>query len=224
MAEEMLEQQKAQCPFCKIVKGEIPAFKVFEDELILAVADINPAAKGHILVLPKEHYPILQLLPPATSTRLFDRIKYIEKGVKSAVPTDAATIYVANGYAAGQQTAHFLVHVLPRDKGDSLQQFALKAADNIDEGKFTQLAAGIKSAIGKYIGGSSGTNVATKQQVSEEQKKILAKLIESDAQIKDLLLNNPDELIKKISVNQKLAAVFAGVDVKTLSQKLKGAM
>jgi galactose-1-phosphate uridylyltransferase len=65
--EEMLEQQKANCIFCKIVKGEIPSKKVYEDDMMLAILDINPAVKGHILVLPKEHYPIMPLIRQRSS-------------------------------------------------------------------------------------------------------------------------------------------------------------
>jgi len=213
--QEALEAQKAQCPFCKIVKGEIPSFKVYEDEKIIAIADINPVVKGHILVLPKEHYPIIQLMPPDVMTRLFERIKFIVKGVKNGTPADAATVYIANGYAAGQQSAHFMAHILPRDKDDSLQQFSYKPA-KLEEQKAQQLVGAIKNAIGQYIGG-------VKQTVNEEQKKMLAELIESDLQIKELLLNNPDELVKKISSDVKLKTLFSGVDVKALSGRLRGA-
>lgn len=212
--QEAMEAQKAQCPFCKIVKGEIPSFKVYEDDKILAIADINPAAKGHILVMPKEHYPIMQLVPAETTTRLFERLKFIEKGVKAGAPSDSATIFIANGYAAGQQSPHFLFHVIPREKGDGLQQFDLKKG-KVDEEKALQLAIGIKSAISKYLGG-------TKQVVNEEQKTKLAEFIESNSEIKELLLTNPDALIARINTDDKLKAMFEGVDVKTLSARLGG--
>jgi len=103
---------------------------------------------------------------------------------------------------------------LPREKGDSLQQFAYKPA-KLDEAKVEQLAVAIKDAIVQYIGG-------VKQTVNEEQKKALAELIESDTQIKELLLTNPDELIKKISADEKFKKLFSGVDVKALSGRLRG--
>lgn len=213
--QQALEQQKAQCPFCKIAKGEIPSFKVYEDDKIIGIADINPAAKGHVLLLPKEHYPILQLIPPETATRLFERVKYISKAVKGAAPADSVTLYIANGFAAGQQTTHFMIHVLPREKGDSLQQFAHKDA-KLDEQKLAQLAAGVKNALPQYIGG-------VRQTVQDEQKRRLAEFIESDAGVKQLLLSDPDALVKKIDADAKLKALFEGIDVKALSAKLKEA-
>ena len=64
--EQIAEMQKQQCIFCKIIKGDIPGKKVFQDDFVEAILDINPAAKGHTLVMPKEHYPILPVIPLLT--------------------------------------------------------------------------------------------------------------------------------------------------------------
>ena len=57
--EQIMELQKQKCPFCQIVAGKIPSKTIYEDDKVLAILDINPIAKGHVLVMPKEHYPIM---------------------------------------------------------------------------------------------------------------------------------------------------------------------
>ena len=69
--EELQEFQKKQCIFCQIIAGKIPSKKIYEDEKCLAVLDINPAAKGHLLLLPKEHYAIMPQIPDKILSHLF---------------------------------------------------------------------------------------------------------------------------------------------------------
>lgn len=114
-AQQRTEEAKAQCPFCRIIKGEIPARKVYEDEQIFAVLDINPKAKGHVLVLPKEHYPVLPLVPPAQQGALFSVVYRLSKAAAKATVNPYVNVYVANGGIAGQQVGHVMVHIIPQE-------------------------------------------------------------------------------------------------------------
>ena len=116
--EEISRLQKENCIFCKIVKGEIPSRKVYEDEKMLAILDINPAAKGHMLVLPKEHYPILPVIPPDVFKHLFRTTKYLVAAVKKGMVAPQVTVFIANGAVAGQQSPHFLFHIIPNEGVD----------------------------------------------------------------------------------------------------------
>lgn len=118
--EELLEQQKAQCIFCKIIKGEIPSRKVYEDDSLLAILDIRPAVKGHVLVIPKEHYPLLPLVPLPVMKELFFKTFEVVKAVKKALLVPRVNLFFANGAVAGQQSPHFLFHLMPQDEGVSL--------------------------------------------------------------------------------------------------------
>lgn len=122
--EEALAAQKANCPFCKMVSGEIPTKKVYEDDLVLAILDINPANKGHVLMMPKEHHYILPLVPPETFKHLFLQAKKLMHAMRKGLIVPGVTLFVANGAAAGQQSPHFLFHLIPREDGDGL--------DNLD--------------------------------------------------------------------------------------------
>jgi|GEM_PF-522936 len=118
--EEMLKQQKASCIFCRIVSGAVQSKKVFEDEKVLAILDINPSVKGHILVLTKEHYPIMPLIPPEEFEHLFGLAAQLSGAVRSGSIAERSSVFIANGAVAGQQSPHFLFHIMPREKGDPL--------------------------------------------------------------------------------------------------------
>ncbi|PIY60024.1 hypothetical protein COY95_03990, partial [Candidatus Woesearchaeota archaeon CG_4_10_14_0_8_um_filter_47_5] len=122
---EAIKAQKENCPFCKIVKGEISARKVYEDEVIIAVLDINPATSGHTLVMPKEHYPIMPLIPPEVFRHLFRKVKALSKRMRKSMVALGSTVFIANGGAAGQQSQHFLLHIMPRNPQDGLESLTV---------------------------------------------------------------------------------------------------
>src|SRR3989338_661407 len=131
-----LDEQKKQCVFCKIVKGEIPPKKVFEDDKTLAMLDIYPAVKGHTIFMPKEHYPIIPYMPPEDFNHFFGLIPALSKAIKSGIVSVGFNILISSGGAAGQQAAHFLVHMMPRDEGDGFFNFYfLKKGKALDQEK-----------------------------------------------------------------------------------------
>ena len=105
---------KNDCVFCAIAAGEIPSFKVYEDELVLAYLDINPFSKGHTLVIPKEHSSGLLDTSDETLAALISRVKKIAGHLKSALPCDGFNILQNNGEAAGQTVMHIHFHIVPR--------------------------------------------------------------------------------------------------------------
>ena len=134
--QKQLEEQKANCPFCKIIKGEIEAKKVYEDELISVILDINPWIKGHCLVMPKEHYPIMPLIPPETFNHMFGVMGRLVKAVKESMISTGSNVFIANGGIAGQQSPHFLVHLFPREEHDKLgDKFVLRGKAALDKKK-----------------------------------------------------------------------------------------
>ena len=118
--EELKEFQKKQCIFCQIVSGKIQSKKIFEDDKVIAILDINPANPGHLLVLPKEHYTIMPQIPKEELGHLFIIIKYLSNALLKSFEAKGTNILVANGIAAGQKAQHFMAHVIPRKTEDSL--------------------------------------------------------------------------------------------------------
>jgi histidine triad (HIT) family protein len=150
--EDTLRVQKENCIFCKIIKGDIPSRKVFEDDTLVAVLDINPATKGHLLVMPKEHYPILPVIPPEVFRRTFRVTKYLIKGLRDGMIATGTTLFIANGAVAGQQSPHFLFHLIPRDTGDGLSNFSIPEDKGADGEKLTPaLQANIAAIMRQYL-------------------------------------------------------------------------
>jgi histidine triad (HIT) family protein len=145
--EEMAEYQRKSCVFCKIIAGEIPSRKVYEDDKIISILDINPATKGHLLLMTKEHYPILPVIPLDTASQMFRITKQLTKALKQAMVTGKATVFIANGAIAGQQSPHFLYHLIPREDNDGLDNFNVPQKD-FSEQEVQQYLAPLKGKIG----------------------------------------------------------------------------
>ena len=111
---------KNDCVFCAIAAGEIPCFKVYEDDLVLAYLDINPFAKGHTLVIPKEHSKGLLDTDDETLAAVISRVKKVAAHVAASLGCDGFNILQNNGEAAGQTVRHLHFHIVPRWTGDPL--------------------------------------------------------------------------------------------------------
>jgi histidine triad (HIT) family protein len=108
------------CIFCKIVAGEIPCFKLFEDAETLAFMDINPANDGHCLVIPKAHSPNVFEIAPEDFAAAARTATKVAKAVNAAVQPDGINLMQANGEGAGQSVGHFHLHIIPRRHDDGL--------------------------------------------------------------------------------------------------------
>ena len=108
------------CIFCNIVNGEIPSFKIFEDEDVLAFLDVNPVTRGHCLVIPKMHFESIFDIPEELLQKVMVATKHISKKVKDVLHPDGIRLSQSNGEVAGQAIFHFHLHVIPRYKDDGL--------------------------------------------------------------------------------------------------------
>ena len=110
-----------ECLFCKIVKGELPSSKIYEDEDTLAFLDLFPVNKGHSLVISKEHYENIFDVPEETLSKVSSVMKNIADAVKKGVNADGISIAQSNGKDAGQVIPHIHFHIMPRFKDDGLK-------------------------------------------------------------------------------------------------------
>lgn len=117
-----------ECIFCKIIKGEIPCEKVYENDKIFAFLDIKPVNKGHTLVVPKEHFTDLFEMTDDVLSDVFVKVKKIAKTVMDAVKADGINIGMNNKPAAGQIVFHAHLHIIPRFTGDGLKHWPSKDA------------------------------------------------------------------------------------------------
>jgi histidine triad (HIT) family protein len=112
--------KKDDCVFCKIANGAIPSATVYEDEAFRVILDIAPAAKGHALILPKEHYDNLWELGEEESLKVMSIAAKVSAAQKKALGCDGVNILQNNGVAAGQTVFHFHMHLIPRYDNDNV--------------------------------------------------------------------------------------------------------
>ena len=135
----------SDCVFCKIVAGQIPATRVYEDEHALAFMDIGQVNPGHVLVAAKKHAPYLYELDEAQAAAVARACVKVSKAIQNAFKPEGLSVYQANGKAAGQTVFHYHVHLVPRHEGDGMElTWPLK---NPPRDKLEEYAARIRGAF-----------------------------------------------------------------------------
>lgn len=133
------------CLFCKIITGEIPAHKVYEDENFLAFLDINPVNLGHTLVVSKIHHRNLLDLPENLASELGPLLKRLAQTAKTATGADGLNIIWNNEPAAGQLIYHSHVHLIPRFADDGFEHWHGKIKPSTEE--LTEIAEKIQKSL-----------------------------------------------------------------------------
>lgn len=100
------------CIFCKIISGDIPSYKLYEDDKIIVFLDINPYTPGHTLIIPKEHTLDINTIPEETLNHIMKYSKEIAKKVTKALKADGFTLVQNNGFV--QEVKHFHLHMIPK--------------------------------------------------------------------------------------------------------------
>ncbi|MDP3985830.1 MAG: HIT family protein [Candidatus Veblenbacteria bacterium] len=134
----------SDCIFCKIISGDIPATKVYEDAGFLAFLDIHPVSPGHTLVIPKQHYDRFETTPPEVVAELYKLLRSIAVSIAAGAGADAFNLGVNNGPAAGQVIFHTHVHVIPRKPKDGLESWGSRDYEGTE---MDEVAKKIRAAI-----------------------------------------------------------------------------
>ncbi len=109
------------CIFCKIAKGDIPSTTIYEDDDFKVILDINPASKGHAVILPKNHAANLMELSDDDASKILLVARKCADAMMKTLHCDGINILQNNGEAAGQTVFHLHVHLIPRYKDDTVQ-------------------------------------------------------------------------------------------------------
>ncbi|MFW6378633.1 MAG: HIT domain-containing protein, partial [Nanoarchaeota archaeon] len=192
--------------------------------------------KGHVIIMPKEHHPILPLIPPDTFKHMFRMTTILSKGVKKAMMVPSISLFIANGAVAGQQSPHFLFHLIPREKGDGLDRLDLQGDESLID-KQKEIHDSLRNNMTKMIqnhlqreskttsGDGQGKQQASQPQLTQEQleekRQKIGKIIEENADVRELLINDPEKFKQTISTNEELKDIFYGVDLESLSKNIK---
>jgi histidine triad (HIT) family protein len=124
---------EADCLFCRIASGEIPAMRVYEDEETLAFMDVNPSTKGHLLVIPRKHAADLHEIAPDQLAACARTAQKLAGWVVERLDADGVNLLNSAGRAANQTIFHFHLHVIPRYEGDGLRDPLGQRSANRDE-------------------------------------------------------------------------------------------
>ena len=137
----------AECIFCKIIEGEIPSFKVYEDDRVLSFADINPIAEGHTLIIPKKHVRNLWEIDEESLTAVHVASIKIVDAMRESLQTTGVAALQLNGEGAGQEVDHYHLHLIPRLKDTAPLPVARWKIVPGDMDKIERTTEKIKSAI-----------------------------------------------------------------------------
>jgi histidine triad (HIT) family protein len=129
----MTHPTETTCVFCKIVAGELPSFKLLEDEATIAFMDINPVNPGHALAVAKGHWPTVDVIPADVLAAVARTAQKIAKAAVTALKPAGVNLVQANGPAAGQSVPHLHIHIMPRRPGDDVSlNWEPKAGDRAE--------------------------------------------------------------------------------------------
>ncbi|HEY0607763.1 MAG TPA: HIT family protein [Herpetosiphonaceae bacterium] len=134
------------CIFCSIIAGEIPSHKVYEDDATLAFLDINPASRGHVVVIPKEHAADLFSLSPDALADTAKTTQTVARLLQRGVRPEGINVLQNNGPVAGQSVFHYHVHLIPRWSGD--RALGMWKPGATDHAAFATLAAQLRGGEG----------------------------------------------------------------------------
>jgi histidine triad (HIT) family protein len=133
------------CVFCKIINNEIPSYKIYEDDLVLAFLDIHPAVKGHTLIIPKKHTKDIFEIEEKYLERIISVAQKISNKMKDNFNADGVNLYHASGSAAEQSVFHFHLHIIPRRKDDNIDFTGVVAnKEAVSEEEFDEAVAKLK--------------------------------------------------------------------------------
>lgn len=133
------------CIFCKIVNGDIPSNKVYEDDRFIAILDVSPANEGHTLVIPKKHFENIFEIDEETIKEGYAVAKKIAHSIKKSLNIENINILQNNGALAGQTVNHFHIHVIPRKENDSITMKS--EAVSVDSDRTKEIVTLLKSNI-----------------------------------------------------------------------------
>ncbi len=133
------------CIFCKIANGSIPSAAIYEDENVKVILDIAPAAKGHAILIVKEHVANIFELKEELAAKIFAVVPKVANAIKAELGCDGMNILQNNGTAAGQTVFHLHIHFVPRWENDTVQM--KWTPGGYTDGEAAELAEAIKNRI-----------------------------------------------------------------------------
>src|SRR3989338_10065050 len=211
--DELKEFQKKQCIFCQIIAGKVQSRKVYEDDSVIAILDVNPANPGHMLIMPKEHYSIMPQMPDEETGHIFAVAKALSNAALRSLEVQGSNIIVANGVAAGQRAQHFMIHLIPRKENDNLDfQMPQKTIGDAELKKIRRVLA---DSLGTR---AEEPQVITMPKIPEGKKVVEAEFKEKKQQKMPKQPKKPEESV--IGKNPKAKTQESGINLDDIAKVL----
>lgn len=134
----------SDCIFCRIIAGEAPCARVYEDELTLTIMDLFPVSRGHALVLTKDHYPTVFDASGEALAAVAIASRRVALAIRAELAPEGLGIFQLNGAAAGQTVFHYHMHLIPRAPGEA---FLLHGRRRASEAELQDVAARLATAL-----------------------------------------------------------------------------
>ena len=168
------------CIICQIASGEIPSKKVYEDDSVMAVLDVNGSNPGHCFVFPKQHYTIIEQIPDMEVAKCFNAANKVSTAIFEGLKVQGTNLFVTNGIAGGQTVAHFTINVVPRKENDGINlQWNPK---QLSEEEMSTVELKLREAANKIAvsGNQESKSVVSQQQsnfivLDEEEEDIFSR-------------------------------------------------
>lgn len=184
--EQMAAMAKQQCIFCQIASGAVASRKIYEDDKVVGVLDINPANPGHVLLITKEHYVVMPQIPDDVVAHIGMVAKGISHALLRTLKAQGTTIFAANGVAAGQRAQHFMLHIIPRMENDGIGiEIPEHQISDSDYKKILKaLKPGIAKAFGQEVEEEAPEEEPEKEEeVEEAEDEVTEKEEETEAEV-----------------------------------------
>lgn len=178
-----------KCIFCNIALGKIKSRKVYEDDVICAFLDINPANPGHVLIVPKDHYQILPMVPSDVIAHIFNMAKKISMVMFSEIGSEGTSYFVANGMSAGQKAPHVMMHVIARFEKDNVG--LVPETFEVSENDIDKIETKLNESLIKVF---EGKGVVTKNNLNKKESSQVVDALKDEDKSKR---NNAEKTEKK---------------------------
>jgi len=149
--EELQAFWKQRCVFCQLIDGKIESKKAYEDEKCTGIFDINPASPGHVLLLPKDHFMVGPQVPEKIMHHMGRVAKRISHCMLTQLKCKGTSIFIANGGPAGQQSQHFMIHIIPRYDEQDVPSLSIPK-HSFDQEQLAQVAEHLRQYNEKKFG------------------------------------------------------------------------
>ena len=143
------DRERTDCRFCAIIRQEVPACIVFEDELVVAFLDRRPLFPGHLLLIPREHHETLGELPERLITPLFSAARLLARAVEAALEAEGS--FVAMNNRVSQSVPHLHIHIVPRRRHDGLKGFFWPRSSYPDDAELSRIGSLIRLSAGRLV-------------------------------------------------------------------------